>query len=136
MRKTILSTVSIMLVAAVAIAANVHFIGSPKITENGNRSLTVCGTLAGLGNQDVTVEVSATASTTCTNRGSNDPPGLKETVSGSVSNLHPENGSVKFCATTSGAGDPCPKPMRPSTTFSDVVVKVYQGGRLVLQQSL
>ena len=95
----------------------------------------MCGTIAGLGNEDVTVVVSATATTTCTNKGDNVPPGLTETVSGTVSNLHPENGRLSFCVTTNAPSDPCPKPQRPTSTFSDVSVKVYQGGKLVLSQT-
>jgi len=68
-------------------------------------------------------------------KGDNVPPGLTETVSGTVSNLHPENGRLSFCVTTNAPSDPCPKPQRPTSTFSDVSVKVYQGGKLVLSQT-
>lgn len=136
MRKTsVLSVLSMLLVVGVTLAANAHFIGSPTVTQNNNRSLTICGTIAGLGNEDVTIVVSAKATTTCTNNGGKVPPGLTETLSGSISNLRPENGKVKFCASTNAAGDPCPGPMKPLTSFSDVTVKVYQGGKLVLSQT-
>jgi hypothetical protein len=133
MRRNLLS-LAVLLVAGVAFAANAHFLGAPSVTQK-NRQLTICGTVAGLGNQDVTVVVSAKATTTCTNKGGNPPPGLVETVSGSVSNLHPDNGRVSFCVTTSAPSDPCPDGMRPESTFSDITVKVYQDGKLVLSQS-
>jgi hypothetical protein len=135
MRKRLLLGSTLLLLALGALAANAHFLGSPTITTNNNRTITVCGTIAGLGNQDVTVVVAATATTTCTNRGSNVPPGLTQTVSGSISNLHPDNGRVSFCVTTAQAGNPCTDGMRPQTTFSNVSVKVFQGGNLVLQQT-
>jgi hypothetical protein len=133
MRRYLLACTA-LLVAGVAFAANAHFLGSPTVTQQ-DRKLTVCGTVAGLGNEDVTVVVSATATTTCTNKGDNVPPGLTETVSGKVSNLHPENGRLDFCVTTNAPSDPCPKPQRPTSTFSNVLVKIYQGGKLVLEQS-
>ncbi len=134
MNKRFLLPALVLLVGVTtAIAANVHFVSGPTVSTN-NRQVTVCGKLAGLGNQDVRVVVSATATTICTNRGNNVPPGQTETVSGSVSRLRPENGTVSFCVTSGQAGNPCPSPMRPSTTFTNIRVQVYQGGKLVLDQ--
>jgi hypothetical protein len=126
--------IAALLVAGVAFAANAHFIGEPTVTQQ-NRQLKVCGSVAGLGNENVTVVVSATATTTCTNKGGNVPPGQVETVSGTVSNLKPENGRVNFCVTTNAPANPCPDGMRPISTFSNVSVKIYQGGKLVLSEN-
>jgi hypothetical protein len=116
------------------LAANVHFVSGPTF-DTSNGALTVSGKLAGLGNRDVTIVVSGTATVTCTNRGGNVPPGQTETVSGTVSNLRPENGTVTFSVTTAQVTDTCPGPMTPTATFTSATVQVYQNGRLVLQQS-
>lgn len=92
-----------------AMAQNLHFIGSPTITDNGT-TLTFCSKLAGLGNnQSVTVKLSATATVTtvCTNPGGNVAPGQTKTVTVSASGTFTsdKNGSVTFCLTT-----PTPEP--------------------------
>jgi hypothetical protein len=133
MRRHLMAS-TLLLIAGVAFAANAHFIGSPTVSQQ-NRQLKVCGSVAGLGNENVTVVVSATATTTCTNKGGNPPPGQKETVSGTVSDLKPENGRVNFCVTTNAPANPCPDGMRPESTFSNISVKIYQGGKLVLSQT-
>src|SRR5947209_8545613 len=81
------------LAAGHAVAANPHFVSGPTFSTS-NGALTVSGKIAGLGNKDVTIVVSAQATVTCTNNGGNVPPGQTQTVSGSVSNLRPENGNV------------------------------------------
>lgn len=124
----------VALMATAALAAGAHFLGTPTFSTS-NQRLTVCASVAGLGNQDITVVVTATATTNCTNKGNNVPPGLTETVSGSKSNIHTENGRADFCVTTDSASNPCPDGMRPLTTFSNVKIQVYQGGKLVLQQT-
>ena len=136
MRKyTILAAVVAALgLSAVAVAANPHFVGAPTVS-TANGALTVSGKIAGLGNKDVTVVVDATAVVTCENRGGNVPPGQTETVSGSVSNLRPENGQVVFSVTTAQVSDPCPGPMTPTVDFTSATISVFQGGRLVLQQT-
>src|SRR5512132_1350827 len=88
-----------LILATVALAANVHFTSGPDFSSS-NGALRACGTIAGLGNQDVTIRLSATATTQCVNKGGNPPPGQRTTVTGSVSNLEPKNGSLSFCVTT------------------------------------
>ena len=133
-RSSLIAAWTVALTATVALAANPHFLGTPSITSN-NQQLTVCATVTGVGNEDLTVVVTSTATTTCTNKGQNVPGGLTETVSGTASNIHPENGRASFCVTTGRASNPCPDGMRPSTSFSNVRIQVYQGGKLVLQQT-
>lgn len=135
MRTRIVALALLALTTAVAFAANVHFINGPTTTVSNN-TVRVCGTLAGLGNQDVTVTLSGTATVTCTNKGDNVPPGQTQAVSGSVSNLEVKNGSVTFCVTTNRISNPCPDGMRPAATFSNLVLTVYQGGKVVLQQNI
>src|SRR5437867_193384 len=91
--RRIAATGLLILIPVLVFAANAHFISGPTISEH-NGSLEVCGSIAGLGNQDVTIQVSATADVQCVNRGGNPPPGQRQTVSGSVSNLRTENGRV------------------------------------------
>jgi hypothetical protein len=137
----IVSTMAVMVIAAVNIK-RVEF------TDNGT-TLTTCATLTGLGNQDVTITVNAQgiASTVCTNRGGNNPPGQQVPVSplGSVTIPATEikNGNVRFCVTTVApkvtaqqAG--CPSPFTATVTdvkFTSATVTAKQGGQVVLQQT-
>jgi len=110
---------------AVVFAANPHFVVGPTITTSGGAA-TACGKIAGLGNnQTIKVVLSATATTTCRNRGGNIPPGQTETVVGSTTVTSAKNGSVSFCVTTGSAANPCPKSMKPATSFSDFSVRVF-----------
>ena len=127
--------IALLVVPATVLAANPHFISGPTSSTDNNR-LTVCGSIAGLGNQNVTITLSATADITCINRGGNPPPGLRQNVSGTVSNLRVENGRVTFCVSTDRIENPCPSPMRFTASFSNAQIIVSQGGRVVLRQSV
>src|SRR4051794_35006414 len=98
---------TLVVLSPAVMAAHVHFLQGPTFTTSGG-ALTVSGRLAGLGNQDVTIVVSAVADVTCVNQGGNPPPGQRQTVTGSVSNLHPENGNLSFSVTTGSVSNPCP----------------------------
>ena len=107
MKKIILSC-AIALIALFSVstarAQNIHFIGSPTITDLGTQ-LQFCGKLAGLGNSQlvtITLSTTATTITTCTNPGGNVAPGQTKTgtVSTSGTFQSSKNGSVTFCLTT------------------------------------
>lgn len=125
----------LLMIPVLALAANPHFISGPDVSSQ-NGSLQVCGTIAGLGNQNVTIELTAIANVTCINKGGNPPPGQRQTLSGRVSNLRVENGRVSFCVTTNRVQNPCPDGMRFSVTFSNAQLTVIQGGRVVLRESI
>jgi hypothetical protein len=124
-----------LLIPAAVLAANAHFLSGPTLTVRNN-ALEVCGSIAGLGNQNVTIRVSGTADVQCVNKGGNPPPGQRQTVTGQVSNLRVENGRVNFCVTTARLTNNCPDGMRISATFLTATITVIQGGRVVLQQTL
>ncbi len=104
-RSTVLAfVVGVGLVAGIAVASNVHFVGSPSCTESGG-TLTCSGSLAGLGSQTTVIEIEADFQ--CTNRGGNQPPGH---ASGQSEPIPPKNGRVNFSVSASGD---CPGPMTP-----------------------
>ena len=119
----------ITLAAPPALAA-AHYQVGPVCEDNGNGTVTCTGDIAGLGNENIDVLVSASGTTTCENRGNKppdgqEPPGLDTTSEGSETNLRVKNGRATFSVTTD-AENPCPDRMIAITTFDTVTVTVFQ----------
>lgn len=154
MRKWLTICVGVFAAASLvttAVAANVHFKKGPTFTDNGV-TLTASGALAGLGNEDVTITLTATGvgtKITCTNKGGNQAPGQnkpKVTTVGqtSIPQTKIKNGNVSFTVTTqspttSAKAAGCPNNNWTATIedvdFSTATIKVTQGGEVVLEKT-
>jgi hypothetical protein len=140
----------IALVATTAFGASPHFIGTPTCTTTST-SVTCTGSIAGLGNGDVKITISSSASATflCTNKGGNTAAGVNKvpftaTASATIPSNEVKNGRVNFSlsapqatptATSQEAG--CPNGNWTTTlnsiTFGDVTITVEQPpGTIVL----
>lgn len=153
-RRPVVAIAGVLLAAAVVTyASSVHLKGGanaePAFQDLG-LSLNSAASLAGLGNEDVLITLSATAdaTSTCTNQGGNQAPGQNPadvTVSGSQSIPATEikNGNVAFNVTTVEPVSPipgapgCPNPNWTQTIddllFKTATITVEQpAGTLVL----
>ena len=150
-RNILLIAFAALVAAPLVYAASVHFKGgAPSFTDNG-KTLTTCFSLAGLGNQDVTITVKTTGSATtiCRNQGGNAAPGQnKVPVAPSAQQSFPataiKNGNLSACVTTAAPPNPtateagCPNSNWSANItdvqFATAEIIVEQGGRVVLDQ--
>src|SRR5688500_17952500 len=150
MKRTLLAAGAFVCIATVVLyAANPHFVVGPTATDLGT-TLKVCGAIAGLGNTDITIIVTATgdATGTCTNQGGNQAPGqnpLKRTTEAKIINVEPKNGRVDFCVTTAEPATAsarelgCPNDNWTAAitdvAFTSMTITVIQKGKVVYQAS-
>jgi hypothetical protein len=150
-RATLLALTALTMLASLVFAASVHFKGEQTFIDNG-LTLAAAGELAGLGNVDVSITLSAEGegSALCRNRGGNIAPGqnrIPVLVTGTQTVLADEikNGNTPYNLTTVGPEQPtaaeagCPNGNWTAeindVLFSSATISVQQAGAVVLEQT-
>jgi hypothetical protein len=120
-----LATLAVLALAVPAQASSPHFVGTPTATRDGD-TLTVSFKLAGLGNEDQTITL--TADVACVNPGSNEPKAENKGDVIATGTFSPKNGNVVGSLSGTGTTDPsCSPPMRlryANTTITDVTAGI------------
>jgi len=134
---TLFVVIGVMAIAPAALASNVHFKGGahagPTFQDNG-LTLSASGALAGLGNADIVITVSATGNPTgtCGNPGTNtfqapgqNPAPVTLTGTQSIPASKIKNGEVSFGVTTEGPVSPVPgAPDCPNSHWTELITDV------------
>ncbi len=145
----VLAVGTALFVAPTATAQGEHFTkrGVPVCTDIGTQ-LRCTGELAGLGNEDLVIDVTSDAlvQANCVNPGGNEAPGQNKVLreaSGQtvIQGSAIKNGRARFTTTTDPVEAPtaeeagCPNPNWSTrvvaVTFSNVVVTISQGGEVL-----
>ena|SRR5438874_12308416 len=119
---------AVLVSGGVALAGNVHFIGSPTCVQSGGQ-LCCSGKVAGLGTVPTNVEIDAQFQ--CTNKGGNQPGGL---ASGQSGPIPPSGGQITFTNVCTAAGR-CPDTMTP-TFGPTATINIFQRGNLVFSATV
>ena len=156
MRRTLVVGMALAMSTALFVgtgsAARVHWKSGPNFSDAGTK-LTVSGSLAGLGNEDVTITVVAEGKATkieCTNPSGKKAPGQNKPDVRSLGEVtidqdEIKNGNVSFSITTHDPAQLTPReagcPNNRWTAeildveFESATITVRQGGKVVLQDS-
>ncbi len=145
--KSGLAGLLVLTVVTGAVAANVHYKQQqpPTFEALGEGAMKVCMSLAGLGNQDITVTVALAgeAEVLYWNPGSNLPPGQNQEPVTSVATVSVpreeiKNGNVSLCVETPPVEvAPAPNPNWTveiaDVAYSYAIVTVVQKGKVVFE---
>ena len=117
-----MATVAAAALAVPVFATGAHFVGTPKITVSGS-VVTVSGKAAGLGNV-TSVDVTADAEASCTNRGGRKPGAANKTDVTGGGTFSVQNGKVDFSFALNAPtfSPPCDPPMTVSYSLISVTV--------------
>jgi hypothetical protein len=144
----VLFTVLMVLGLAVvpALASSVHLKGgsnaAPTFTDNG-LTLSASGSLSGLGNGDIVVDLTASGNPTalCTNNGGNSAPGQNPasvTLTGEqfIPQSQVKNGTVGFNVATQPPQSPVPgAPACPNSNWTETITDVaFTSATITVQQ--
>jgi hypothetical protein len=147
---------AVALAAPTAFAANPHFVVGPEITLTGNDTVRATGSVAGLGNENIDVRLTAVidVEVLCENPGGNVAPGQTQqaTVTGEQTDVEVDNGRADFDVETAAAAlDPtlmpkelgCPNnkwtPLIGEVTIESATLQIFQpsgSGNLVLEETV